>query len=124
MVLERTVEVSDLYNLHNVKAAFPLRWLTALAGPSGAGKTALVLDSLIPAAQARLAGQEPPAHVRRLDLAGLRQVVQIDASPIGQNARSTPATYSGAFDAIRALFAATPYARRRARARSPSRRCG
>ncbi len=110
---EISIEVSDLYNLHNVAAAFPLRRLTALAGPSGAGKTALVLDSLIPAAQAQLAAKEPPRHVRRLDLAGLRQVVQIDASPIGQNARSTPATYSGAFDAIRRLFADTPYARRR-----------
>ena len=87
--------------------------LTALAGPSGAGKTALVLDSLIPAATAQLTGVPPPGHVRRLDLAGLRQVVRIDASPIGQNARSTPATYSGAFDQIRRLFADTPYARRR-----------
>jgi excinuclease ABC subunit A len=110
---EITIEVSDLYNLHNVTAAFPLRRLTALAGPSGAGKTALVLDSMVPAAQAQLAGKNPPRHVRRLDLAGLRQVVQIDASPIGQNARSTPATYSGAFDAIRRLFAGTAYARRR-----------
>ncbi len=110
---EITIEVSDLYNLHDVTASFPLHRLTALAGPSGAGKTALVLDSLIPAARAQLAGNKLPRHVRRLDLAGLRQVVQIDASPIGQNARSTPATYSGAFDAIRRLFAGTPYTRRR-----------
>jgi excinuclease ABC subunit A len=110
---EITIEVSDLYNLHDVTATFPLHRLTGLAGPSGAGKTALVLDSLIPAAVAELAGVPRPGHVRRLDLAGLRQVVQIDASPIGQNARSTPATYSGAFDAIRRLFAQTPYARRR-----------
>jgi excinuclease ABC subunit A len=110
---ELTVEVGDLYNLHNVTATFPVRALTTLAGPSGAGKTALVLDSLIPAALAQLAGEDLPGHVKRLDLAGLRQVVQIDASPIGQNARSTPATYSGAFDQIRRLFAETPYARRR-----------
>jgi excinuclease ABC subunit A len=108
-----TIEVSDLYNLHDVTATFPVHRLTALAGPSGAGKTALVLDSLIPAATAQLTGAAQPGHVRRLDLAGLRQVVQIDASPIGQNARSTPATYSGAFDQIRQLFADTPYARRR-----------
>ncbi len=108
-----TIEVSDLYNLHDVTATFPVHRLTALAGPSGAGKTALVLDSLIPAATAQLTGAPPPGHVRHLDLAGLRQVVQIDASPIGQNARSTPATYSGAFDQIRRLFADTPYARRR-----------
>ena len=50
--------------------------LTALTGPSGAGKTALVLDSLIPAARALLSGSAQPGHVRRLDLGGIRQVVQ------------------------------------------------
>jgi excinuclease ABC subunit A len=110
---EITVEVADLYNLHDLTASFPLRRLTALAGPSGAGKTALVLDSLIPAARAQLSGSARPGHVRRLDLDGISQVVQIDASPIGQNARSTPATYSGAFDQIRRVFADSSYARRR-----------
>jgi len=108
-----TIEIGDLYNLHGLTAAFPAGRLTALAGPSGAGKTALVLDSLIPAARAQLSGSPPPGHVRRLDLGGIRQVVQIDASPIGQNARSTPATYSGAFDQIRRVFAESAYARRR-----------
>jgi hypothetical protein len=60
-----------------------------------------------------LNGSPLPGHVRRLDLAGIRQVVQVDASPIGQNARSTPATYSGAFDQIRRVFAESAYARRR-----------
>ncbi len=107
------IEIGDLYNLHDLTVAFPVGLLTALAGPSGAGKTALVLDSLIPAARALLAGSARPAHVRRLDLGGIRQVVQIDASPIGQNTRSTPATYSGAFDQIRRVFAESAYARRR-----------
>jgi excinuclease ABC subunit A len=108
-----TIEVGDLYNLHNLGAAFPVQQLTALAGPSGAGKTALVLDSLVPAARSLLTGAAQPGHVRRLQLTGIRQVVQIDASPIGQNARSTPATYSGAFDPLRRLFAESGYARRR-----------
>jgi excinuclease ABC subunit A len=108
-----TIEIGDLYNLHDLAAAFPEGRLTALAGPSGAGKTALVLDSLVPAARALLAGSALPGHVRRLDLGGIRQVVQVDASPIGQNARSTPATYSGAFDQIRREFAESAYARRR-----------
>jgi excinuclease ABC subunit A len=107
------IEIADLYNLHDVSAEFPVNRLTAVAGPSGAGKTALVLDSLIPAARARLSSAAEPAHVRRLDLADIRQVVQIDAAPIGQNARSTPATYCGAFDHIRRLFAASAYAKRR-----------
>jgi excinuclease ABC subunit A len=108
-----TLEVGDLYNLHGVTAELPAQRLTALAGPSGAGKTALILDSLIPAARATLGGSALPAHVRGLDLGGIRQVVQVDASPIGQNARSTPATYSGAFDQVRQVFADSPYARRR-----------
>src|SRR6516164_8294559 len=107
------IEVGDLYNLHDLTATFPAHRLTALAGPSGAGKTALVLDSLIPAARALLSGSAPPGHVRRLDLGGIRQVVQVDASPIGQNTRSTPATYSGAFDEIRRMFAESAHARRR-----------
>ncbi len=92
------IEIGDLYNLHQLAVSFPVQRLTALAGPSGAGKTALVLDSLIPAARAQLTGSARPRHVRHLELGQIRQVVQIDASPIGQNTRSTPATYSGAFD--------------------------
>jgi excinuclease ABC subunit A len=110
---EISLEIGDLYNLHNVTAAFPVGQLTALAGPSGAGKTALVLDSLLPAATAVLNAAALPGHVRRLHLGGIRQVVQVDASPIGQNARSTPATYSGAFDQVRRVYAETAYARRR-----------
>ena len=108
-----TLDVADLYNLHDVTVTFPVHRLTAVAGPSGAGKTALVLDSLIPAARALLTGSALPGHVRRLDLAGIREIVQVDASPIGQNARSTPATYCGAFDQIRRVFAESAYARRR-----------
>jgi excinuclease ABC subunit A len=108
-----SIEIGDLYNLHDLTVAFPVNRLTALAGPSGAGKTALVLDSLVPAARALLTGRTQPGHVRRLDLGDIRQVVQIDASPIGQNARSTPATYSGAFDQIRRVFAESARARRR-----------
>jgi excinuclease ABC subunit A len=107
------IEVADIYNLHNLTVEFPVNGLTAVAGPSGAGKTALVLDSLVPAARAQLSGSPGPGHVRRLDLPGIRQVAQIDAAPIGQNARSTPATYCGAFDHIRRLYAGTAYARRR-----------
>ncbi len=87
--------------------------MTAVAGPSGAGKTALILESLVPALRASLAGEKMPKHVRRLDAAGIRGLAEIDATPIGQNSRSTPATYSGAFDAIRQAFADTPLARRR-----------
>jgi excinuclease ABC subunit A len=108
-----SIEIGELYNLHDLSVTFPARKLSALTGPSGAGKTALILDSLIPAARARLSGEKLPEHVCRLDLGGIRQVVQIDAAPIGLNSRSTPATYSGAFDHIRRVFAGSSYARRR-----------
>jgi excinuclease ABC subunit A len=104
------IEISSLFNLRDVRVEIPLRGLTAFAGPSGAGKTAIVLDSLVPAARAALDGGRRPAWVRSLDLGPIRQVAGIDASPIGQNARSTPATYSGALDHIRRLYALTPEA--------------
>jgi excinuclease ABC subunit A len=107
------IEIGGLFNLHDVRATFPVHQLTGVAGPSGAGKTALVLDSLVPALRARLNGAALPPHVRRLETGGVRQVVEIDASPIGQNARSTPATYSGAFDEVRRLFANSAVARKR-----------
>ncbi len=110
---ELVITISELYNLRDVTARFPVGRLSALAGPSGAGKTALVLDSLVPAARAALGGLPLPEHVRSLDLGGIRQVASIDATPIGQNARSIPATYSGAWDHIRRRFADTPAARRR-----------
>jgi excinuclease UvrABC ATPase subunit len=63
------IEISDLYNLHDLAATFPVHQLTALAGPSGAGKTALVLDSLIPAAgtaeRVGAARARPPPGPRR-----------------------------------------------------------
>ncbi|WP_433801856.1 excinuclease ABC subunit UvrA [Actinomycetospora sp. CA-084318] len=108
-----TLEVDALFNLHDLRVELPVGALTAFAGPSGAGKSALVVDSLVPALRAQLAGEAAPAHVRFLDAPGIRALAEIDATPIGANARSTPATYSGALDAIRRHFAATDAARGR-----------
>ncbi|WP_338773363.1 excinuclease ABC subunit UvrA [Nocardia vulneris] len=95
------ITVDELYTLRDVTARIPLRRLTVVTGVSGSGKTALVLDSLVPA----LTAEVPPAHVRGLDRAGIRAVVEVDATPIGNNSRSTPVTYSGALDPIRRWFA-------------------
>lgn len=95
------ITVDELYTLRHVSARIPLRRLTVVTGVSGSGKTALVLDSLVPA----LTADVPPAHVRRLDRAGIRTVVEVDATPIGNNSRSTPVTYCGALDPIRRWFA-------------------
>ncbi|RDI63584.1 excinuclease ABC subunit A [Nocardia pseudobrasiliensis] len=98
--LEFTVD--ELYTLRDVTARVPVRRLTAVTGVSGSGKTSLILDSLVPA----LVEEIPPRHVRVVERAGVRRTVVSDATPIGNNSRSTPATYSGAFDAIRARYAA------------------
>ncbi|MEV0586819.1 excinuclease ABC subunit UvrA [Nonomuraea sp. NPDC050310] len=102
------VSVGELYTLRQVSARIPVGRLTLVTGVSGSGKTTLILDSLVPA----LTGKHPP-QVTRLKRAGIRRVVEVDATPIGRNSRSTPATYSGAFDGIRDRFAATPQARER-----------
>ncbi len=105
------IEIGDLYTLHNLSADFPLGRMTAVTGVSGSGKTALVLDSLIPALTANLKNQPLPNHVRALDSTGIRRVTSVDAVPVGKNVRSTVATYSGIFDHIRTLFAKTDMAK-------------
>jgi len=107
------VDVSQLFNLDDVAAQFPVNRMTAVTGVSGAGKTALVLDSLVPGVLAEIRAQPRPRHVRTIDPVGIDRVVVVDATPIGANDRSTPATYSGAFDEIRTLFATTDLARER-----------
>ncbi|MGV9409331.1 excinuclease ABC subunit UvrA [Nocardia sp. NPDC003693] len=107
------ITVGDFYTLHGVTARIPLERLTLVTGVSGSGKTSLILESLVPALDRVLRGRELPEHVAALDSAGLTRVVTVDSTPIGNNSRSTPATYSGAFDGLRALFAATPLARER-----------
>ncbi|MFC0676004.1 excinuclease ABC subunit UvrA [Brachybacterium hainanense] len=102
---------SPLHTVHALEAVVPRGRLTAVTGVSGSGKTTLVLDSLVPALEARIAGTELPAHVRSLETTGgapLRRVHRIDATPIGVNIRSTVATYSGVHDELRRAFARTP----------------
>lgn len=102
-----TISVSDHFNLHNVTARFPLKRLSVVTGFSGAGKTSLVLDSLVPALKAQHDKQALPAWVSRLD-SPIRHVVSVDSTPVGKNTRSSVATYSGIMDKLRRLFAALP----------------
>ncbi|MBN7274243.1 ATP-binding cassette domain-containing protein [Ligilactobacillus pobuzihii] len=107
------LHVTDKFNLHDVTADFPLQRLSVVSGFSGAGKTSLVLDSLIPAIKAQQKGTSLPTHVDRLDNKQIKTVKMIDSTPVGKNVRSTVATYSGVFDHIRSLFAATPAAKKK-----------
>ncbi|KRM74632.1 excinuclease ABC subunit UvrA [Secundilactobacillus collinoides] len=107
------VGVSHQYNLNNVTADFPINRLTMVSGYSGAGKTTLILQSLVPAIEAQRHHQPLPSQVTTLDNHHIRQVRVINSVPVGKNVRSTVATYSGILDRIRDLYAATPEAQKK-----------
>lgn len=101
--------------IHTVKplmVEIPKGRLTVVTGVSGSGKTTMVLESLIPALQAKIAGRELHTHVKSINAEGIRQVKLIDASPIGINVRSTVATYANVHDELRKVFAKTPDAKK------------
>ncbi len=99
--------------LHTVKpleVAIPQGRLTCITGVSGSGKTTLVLESLVVALKAALAGQPLPGHVLDVEAPGIARVDLVDATPIGVNVRSTVGTYSGVLDDLRRAFAKLPEA--------------
>ncbi len=111
LILEGATE----HNLQNVTVEFPLQRLVCVTGVSGSGKSTLMQDVMHPAL-ARYFGKptdEPGAHERLLGMDRLSDVVFVDQSPIGKTARSNPASYVGAFDDLRKLFADAPVARER-----------
>ncbi|MBY0237188.1 MAG: excinuclease ABC subunit UvrA, partial [Burkholderiaceae bacterium] len=98
------------HNLRNVTVEFPLQRMVVVTGVSGSGKSTLMQDVLYPAL-ARHFGQQtetPGQHDRLLGADWLSDAVFVDQSPIGKTARSNPASYVGAFDEIRKLFANAP----------------
>ena len=102
--------------LHTVRALdleIPKGRLTVVTGVSGSGKTTLVLESLVPALKACIAGEAMPAHIEELEAAGIKRANLIDATPVGANVRSTVATYCGVLDDLRKLYAASPEAKKR-----------
>ncbi|WP_125572673.1 excinuclease ABC subunit UvrA [Levilactobacillus huananensis] len=105
------IEVQHRFNIDDVKVRFPKNRLTTVTGMSGAGKTTLVLDSLIPGIAAQVAHRPLPNHVTSLDRAKIRHVVTVDSVPVGKNVRSTVATYTDILNRLRKLFAATPEAK-------------
>ena len=107
------LSTDQIHTVKPLEVELPKGRLTLVTGVSGSGKTTLVLESLVPALQARIDGRPLPGHVRALEAEGIAHVKLIDATPIGINVRSTVATYAGVHDDLRKLYARSAEARQK-----------
>ena len=107
------VKAAKENNLQNIDVTFPLAAFIAVTGVSGSGKSTLVNDILYSVLANKLNGARivPGRHRTITGLDQLDKVVHVDQSPIGRTPRSNPATYTGVFDKVRALFAETSEAK-------------
>ena len=103
------------HNLKNITVEIPVGVMTCVTGVSGSGKSTLIMDILYSSAARRFyrAQSKPGDHDEITGWEQFDRVIGIDQAPIGRTPRSTPATYSGIFDELRALFARLPEARLR-----------
>lgn len=102
------LETSAIHTVRPLAVDFPKGQLSVITGVSGSGKTTLVLESLIPALQAKISKTSLPSHVKFIEAEGINQCKLIDATPIGINVRSTVATYANVHDELRKIFARLP----------------
>lgn len=101
------------HNLKNVSLSLPLGTFTCVAGVSGSGKSSLINSTLQPILSKKFyrSNQEPLPYSEILGLEHIDKVVTVDQSPLGKSPRSNPATYTGVFSDIRALFVNLPEAK-------------
>ena len=110
-----TIKGAAENNLKNIEVRFPLGVMTCVTGVSGSGKSSLVNEILYKTLARKLnRARTIPGKYKAIEgVEQLDKVIAIDQSPIGRTPRSNPATYTGVFDQIRDLFAATPDAKSR-----------
>ncbi|MBQ2990223.1 MAG: excinuclease ABC subunit UvrA [Clostridia bacterium] len=110
-----TVRGAKEHNLKNIDVRVPLGVMTVVTGVSGSGKSSLVNEIIFKTLQRDLnRARTRPGACDGIDgMEALDKVIAIDQSPIGRTPRSNPATYTGLFDMIRKVFAATPEAKAR-----------
>ena len=108
-----TIKGAREHNLKNIDVKIPLGVLTCITGVSGSGKSTLIYDILYKALARKLykAFEKPGKHKAIIGTGKISRAVMIDQSPIGRTPRSNPATYTGVFSHIRALFAKLPEAK-------------
>lgn len=109
------MSTSEIHTVHPLSIYIPKGRLVTVTGVSGSGKTTIVLESLVPALDAKTKGEKLPSHVTELIADGIHQVKLIDATPIGINVRSTVATYAEVHDELRKVYARTADAKERGR---------
>ena len=112
---EIRMETDEIHTVKPLLVSFPKGRLSVVTGVSGSGKTTMILESLIPALEAKLRDTKPentgqgernlPEHVKSIAADGIHHVKLIDATPIGINIRSTVATYANVHDELRKVYA-------------------
>ena len=100
-----SLSTKQIHTVKPLNVDFPKGRMTVITGVSGSGKTTLILESLIPALEAKINETKLPEHIKSVKAEDINQIKLIDATPIGINVRSTVATYADVHDELRKVYA-------------------